>query len=413
MDRIRLLVTLQVSTDNKFIFNRTLIDLIGTILVVAMTTPADTLELYHRLEPTQHNSLNFIHKRGSKDYPYLRKEIELLLKKAVLTGECVIDATESNGVVALHAQADKIICTCTSFAALRCTTKTLSGKTNASVQASALWQLPQESADTLLLMPSTDKGNKRVEAEILAAHNCLKRKGVLYAVMNKDTGAKRYEKFIKDNFARMDVIAKDKGWRLVKAARHSIADNTNISQHTAISFEASNIALTAQTGVYAAGKIDPGTKFLIEQLDFSEFANKQLLDIGCGYGLLSIKAALAGAKVTALDDDHLAVVSTLNNAKQHGVDINAVHSDIDIALIQDPKSFDVILMNPPFHLAKQVILDIPLAMMAAANKYLAKDGIMYIVANKALPYEVELEKWASVKQVALNNAFKVLEVKRK
>ena len=377
-----------------------------------MTSPADNLELYHRLEPTQHNNLNFIHKCGSKDYPYLRKELELFLKKANLSGETLIDATESNGVIALSSQAKNIICSNTSFAALRCASKTLSNATNVSIQASSLWQLPNNIADTICLVPSTDKGNKRVELEVLAAHNCLNPKGVLYAVMNKDIGAKRYEKFIAANFARLDVIAKDKGWRLVKATRHSKAENIDITALTQVSFEANNINLSAQTGVYAAGKIDPGTKFLIEQLNFDEFANKHLLDMGCGYGLLSIKAALAGSSVTAVDDDWLAVKSTEENARQHNVEVNAVHSDIDINLEDSDKAFDVILMNPPFHLAKQVILDIPLAMLAAASKYLSDDGVLYVVANKALPYEVEIEKWATVKQVAVNNAFKVLEVRK-
>jgi len=380
-----------------------------------MTSPAETaktLELYHRLEPTQHNSLNYFSKRGSKDHPYLRPAIELLLKKAKLTGETLIDATESNGVIALHAQTNNIICSNTSFAALRCATETLAKKINLTVQASSLWNLDAESADTLCLIPSTDKGNKRVELEILAAHNCLKPKGILYAVMNKDTGAKRYEKIIANNFARMDVIAKDKGWRLVKATKHSKAENIDITSLTHIGFEADTINLSAQTGVHAAGKIDPGTKFLIEQLDFSQFSKKSLLDMGCGYGLLSVKAALAGATVTAIDDDYLAIKSTEENARTHNLDINVVHSDIDFNIDVETK-FDVILMNPPFHLAKQVILDIPLAMMAAANKHLADDGVMYVVANKALPYEKELEIWAMVKQVALNNAFKVLEVRRK
>ncbi len=377
-----------------------------------MTSPADTLELYHRLEPTQHNSLNFFNKRGSKDHPYVRKEIELLLKKATLTGNTLVDATESNGVVALNAQAEKIICSNTSFAAVRCATKTLANKANTTVQAASLWQLPTESADTVCLVPSTDKGNKRVEAEIQAAHNCLRQTGILYAIMNKDTGAKRYEKLIGQTFVRMDIIAKDKGWRLVKAVKGSKAVVTDISTFTSQSFQAANLDLRAHTGVYAAGKIDPGTKFLIEQLNFEEFSAKSLLDIGCGYGLLSIKAALAGATVTAVDDDYLAIASTIENRNLHNVTIDAIHSDIDINLGNVSKNFDVILMNPPFHLAKQVILDIPLAMMAAAHKHLSNDGIMYIVANKALPYETHLQKWATVKQIAVNNAFKVLEVKR-
>lgn len=384
-----------------------------------MTLPADTLELYHKLESihynrqhSQHKNLSYFHKRGSKDYPYLRSAIELLLKKAELTGSTFIDATESNGVIALAAKANKIICSNTSFAALQCAQKTLTQQDNTTVQASSIWQLEPQSTDTICLIPSTDKGNKRVELELLAAHNCLTEKGILYAVMNKDTGAKRYEKILSQNFARMDVIAKDKGWRLVKAIRHSKAENVDLESLKIVNFEADGILLTAQTGVYAAGKTDPGTKFLIEQLDFNDFASKQILDMGCGYGLLAIKAAMAGAKVIAVDDDYLAVISTRNNAKAHNLEIDVIHSDIDSSLASNQK-FDVILMNPPFHLAKQVILDIPKAMLAAAEEHLSDYGVLYVVANKALPYEAELEQWGTVKQTALNNAFKVLEVRRK
>ncbi len=376
-----------------------------------MTSPADTLELYHRLEPTQHHNLTYHHKRGAKDYPFLRPAIELLLKKATLTANCLIDATESNGVIALYSQANKIICNNTSFTSHTCATQTLSEKANTSTQISPLWHLVPESADMLCLIPSTDKGNKRVELELLAAHNCLQAKGTLYAVMHKDTGAKRYEKLIAKHFARMDVIAKDKGWRLVKATRSSKAQNIDLSAHISQDFAIEGLNLSAKTGVYAAGKLDPGTKFLIGQLNFSDFTQKSVLDMGCGYGLLSVKAAFAGANVTAVDDDYLAVLSTEENAKPHSLDMKVVHSDVNSALEQNAL-YDVILMNPPFHLAKQVILDIPKAMLAAAQQHLSEDGIMYVVANKALPYEGELEKWATVKQIALNNAFKVLEVKK-
>ncbi len=177
-----------------------------------------------------------------------------------------------------------------------------------------------------------------------------------------------------------------------------------------ISFGAADLTLEADPGVFAAGKLDPGTARLLEVVQFRAFAGKRLLDMGCGYGLIALKASLAGAAVTAIDDDLLAVRSTHRNAERYGADVRALHSDVDSEI--QGETFDVVLMNPPFHVGKQVVMDVPQAFLAAAYERLVPGGTLLLVANRALPYERELAGFASWETLRSDAQFKVLRATR-
>ncbi|MGL4608212.1 MAG: class I SAM-dependent methyltransferase [Trueperaceae bacterium] len=276
-----------------------------------------------------------------------------------------------------------------------------------SLQAGAPWDAPKNHAELIFLEPQTDKGNVRVLAELKAASSGLKMGGVVYWVMHKDQGAKRYEAFAKELFADAEVIAKEAGWRLCKAMKDSDVHH-DIQK---LSFTGLGLTLQAEPGVYAAGKLDPGTAFLLETYDISTLGAKKVLDLGCGYGLLALKAALADAAVTALDDDLCAVRSTHLNAAHYGCDVRVLHSDVNSELHEDER-FDVVLMNPPFHVAKHVVLDVPHAFIAAAYQHLRPGGELVLVANKALAYEALLEAFAYWEVLASNTQFKVLRAIR-
>jgi hypothetical protein len=92
--------------------------------------------------------------------------------------------------------------------------------------------------------------------------------------MHKDQGAKRYEGYIKERFGSLDVLAKRGGWRLARATKQRLEPK---AVHP-LRFEAAGLELTAWPGVFAAGKLDPGTKLLLEALDFSSLAGKRVLE---------------------------------------------------------------------------------------------------------------------------------------
>lgn len=366
------------------------------------TVLSQLLSNYHKLELFKKNPEFYI-KQGTQYYPDLHPALDLLLKKVDLTGRC-LDATGTLGVFSCQTKPQNGIVIDTSLAALTCTQANLQKHSlDAIISAAPIWHMPQEEFDTIMLTLKAEKGNQRVQANLQGLHSSLKSSGTAYVLMHKEQGAKRYEKDLKKYFKKVDVIAKDKGWRLSK-----VQEKRELEDHyQATTFDVLGLTLSAEVGVYASGKLDPGTAFLLETLDLNAFEGKQVLDLGCGYGLISLKASLAGSSVMAVDDDFLAVQSTHQNAKTYGLDICTLHSDINSELKEDSK-FDVILSNPPFHIGKQVKLELPRAFIAAAHKHLVTGGEFLLVANKALAYEDLLKEFSYWESVAVNKQFKVL-----
>ena len=379
-------------------------------------TFADTLRDYHQLEPHPVAGGVYVTKRGVRSYPAVHPGAALLAQKANLFADAFVDATFSAGFVALAAAqqgARDIRVVESSRAALRCVKETFKEsniKSNVTFVAGAPWDLFAESTDLICLLPQADKGTARVLAEFTGAYTALKPGGVALFVMHKDQGAKRYEKRAGALFGEVKVIAKAGGWRLSKAVKQT-DQPLELEAVQPLIFDAAGLTLEALPGVYAAGKLDPGTAFLLETLDMSTLQAQNVLDLGCGYGPLALKASLAGASVTALDDDLLAVRSTHQNAERYGLDVRVLHSDVDSEI--KGEIFDAVLMNPPFHVGKQVSLEVPRAFLAAAHEHLRSGGTLTLVANKALPYEQDLARWGSFETLATNKQFKVLRaVKR-
>jgi 16S rRNA (guanine1207-N2)-methyltransferase len=366
-------------------------------------TLAETLEHYHNLSKRPVNGKSITVKAG------LRKVtgLELFFHKSVDIGGHLLDLTGSLGELTLRTAAAQSVILETSRAALRCLQATFSGDPTVTVAAGASWDAPRATFDTVCLVPSTDKGNRRVALELYGVQQALKPEGSAYILMHKDQGAKRYEKSLSLLFEAVTVIAKSGGWRLTKAKTPILQTPPDLWT----SFEAAGLTLSTEAGVYAAGKLDPGTEFLLESFDVSVCDGQRVLDIGCGYGLLAIKAALAQGDVTALDDDLLAARATHKNAKTFGTDIRVLHSDVNSEL-KTTDSFDIVLMNPPFHRGKQVNLDVPQAFIAAAHQHLAPGGTLVLVANRALPYEPLLEQFAYWEEVTSSQHFKVLQAYR-
>ena len=369
-------------------------------------TFAETLTRYHRLEPKLgQGGARYAVKRGLRGYP-LHPGVALLLAKADLRAGQLLDLSGSGGLVALAAEAEKKRVFETSKAALRCAAWTFADAqgtaVNTEISAGAPWDAPPAEADLVALVPPTDRGSARVQAELAGTHAALRLGGSAWIAMHKDQGAKRYEKLAAGLFGEVEVIAKDGGWRLVRAQKI----RCEVLEVERISFSAADLTLSADPGVFAAGKLDPGTARFLEAVQLEDCAGKRVLDLGCGYGLIALKASLAGAAVTAVDDDLLAVRSTHHNAGRYGADVRALHSDVDLELQNE--TFDAVLMNPPFHVGKQVVMDVPRVFLAAAHERLKPGGTLLLVANQALPYERELEGFSSWETVRSDSQFKVL-----
>ena len=86
------------------------------------------------------------------------------------------------------------------------------------------------------------------------------------------------------------------------------------------------------------------TALMIEKMLGIDMANRPVLDMGCGTGVLAILASMRGANpVTAIDTDDWAYLNTLENLEVNGINNVAVYKGD--ASILEGKNFNVILAN--------------------------------------------------------------------
>ncbi|RLF39839.1 MAG: RNA methylase [Thermoplasmata archaeon] len=78
---------------------------------------------------------------------------------------------------------------------------------------------------------------------------------------------------------------------------------------------------------------------------FEDIENKIVADLGCGTGILSVGAAIMGAKkVIGVDIDQNCIERAEEFRKNHSLEISFIVSDIrDVSL-----KVDTVIMNPPF-----------------------------------------------------------------
>lgn len=121
----------------------------------------------------------------------------------------------------------------------------------------------------------------------------------------------------------------------------------------------------------------PTTRLCLEWLDGHDIADKQVIDYGCGSGILAIAAALLGAAaVVGVDNDPQAITATKENARR-----NAVTAQITAYLPghEPTEAVDLLLAN---------ILAGPLAELAPLFAQRVKSG-GGLVLSGILPEQAE------------------------
>lgn len=173
-----------------------------------------------------------------------------------------------------------------------------------------------------------------------------------------------------------------------------------------------DMRLTTAKGVYSPDRLDPGTAILLADApDPSPTGN--LLDIGCGWGPISITLALRspGARVWGVDVNRRSLDLARDNAAAAGVD-NVTFCEPDE--VPADLRFDTIWSNPPIHVGKAALH----AILTQWLPRLTDDGVAHVVVQKHLGSD-SLQKWVNAQDWGLtctrlssSKAFRILEVRR-
>jgi 16S rRNA (guanine1207-N2)-methyltransferase len=167
------------------------------------------------------------------------------------------------------------------------------------------------------------------------------------------------------------------------------------------------LGLWTWPGVFSWDRADPGTAALISALPA---LSGEGADLGCGTGALSLAAlAKPGVKrLSSVDRDRRAVDCARRNLDDPRAEV--VWAD---ARHLPQEGLDFVIANPPFHSGGTEDRRLGQAFLQAAARMLRRSGMLYVVANRHLPYEAVLdESFASWRPLADAGGYKVLEARR-
>ncbi len=341
-------------------------------------------------------------KAGIAGYPYLEYAQVLLLETLEdlkLTGS-VADVSARGGAVALALQAKglSVSATDSSAAAISCLAKT------------KLTIGTLENADITVAILNGERGNARVQQIILQAFQTTKDGGTAFLAGDKDKGFDRYCKEAIKLFGDGEIIARGKGFRVAKLEKTNTTKPAALEpQKFMVEARGQQLQAVAHAGTFASGKLDAASALLLEHLPNG--AGKTVLDIGAGYGVLSGFLALEGAIVTMLEDDVLSVQSATDTLAANHLSGTVLHSDVDSNL-GAKSTFDMIVMNPPFHVGRDLRLDVALEFIAAAKRHSHAGSQIWLVANHFLPYEAAMMQLGNAELITRERGFKVLMVQK-
>lgn len=169
----------------------------------------------------------------------------------------------------------------------------------------------------------------------------------------------------------------------------------------------------SKPGVFGWQKLDAGSEFLAEQLAAVWPAPpRRVLDLGCGYGYLSLRAARCwpAAEIVATDNNVAAVAACTRNFSEFEVRGECIAADCAEGV---GGGFDALLCNPPFHQGFDVESELTARFLRAARRQLQPGGRALFVVNQFIALERRAQReFEHVQVTARNRSFKVVLLER-
>jgi 16S rRNA (guanine1207-N2)-methyltransferase len=168
------------------------------------------------------------------------------------------------------------------------------------------------------------------------------------------------------------------------------------------------LELATDAGVFSSGRLDPGTRLLLEESPAPPDSG-DLLDLGCGYGPVAcvLAARAPGAAVWGVDVNERALELCARNAEAAGLANVRCAAPGDPSL---PARLDAIWSNPPVRIGKDALH----GLLAGWLGRLAPAGHAYLVIGRNLGAD-SLHRWLAgqgwpVTRLAARSGYRLLQV---
>lgn len=144
------------------------------------------------------------------------------------------------------------------------------------------------------------------------------------------------------------------------------------------------LRLRSYPGLFAHGRLDAGTRALLDALEGEPRPKPRgrLLDFGCGAGPvgLALKRRVPEAEHHAVDRDALAVHAARQNLPGASLHLGEGWSAVPLAL-----RFDLVVSNPPLHAGKDSDLRGLLDLVQGSVRRLTRRGRIVLVTQRPVP----------------------------
>lgn len=268
--------------------------------------------------------------------------------------------------------------------------------------ATALETVPEGSVDAIMIYAPPGVLERRYTLAL--ALRALKPGGRLDVMAAKDKGGSRLKKELEAFGAQVGESAKAHHRRCVVIKGDGLT-GLDAAIEAGAPRLVPGLEAWSQPGVFAWDRIDPGSALLAQTLPPLKGAGA---DLGCGYGALAT-VVLRSPLVTSLglyDLDRRAVEAATRNVEDSRVAIEWA----DVRTLPAPGDLDFIVTNPPFHDGGSEDKRLGQTFIRQASGMLKKGGTLWLVANRHLPYEAELnEAFKRVRMAADTGGYKVFE----
>lgn len=174
------------------------------------------------------------------------------------------------------------------------------------------------------------------------------------------------------------------------------------------------IRVATLSSLFSPRGLDSGTAFLLETVKPFLKPDQQVLDLGCGSGVVSLWLLQNGYRVQATDCDPLAVQQTVYNLSENHLPTIPVYLGSALeALPGFPKfeepEFDWILSNPPYHTDYAVAK----SFIEQGFRALRQGGKLALVVKRSLWYERKLRTTFGGCQIYTRTGYTVLVAEKR